>query len=116
MAEAANAGMMAVIGNGIIGHGIAEIFAAAGWQVRLVGRSEASLAAARERIAASLKTFAAHGLTTEAEARSALGRIRPTSALDDAADAALVIEAVPEDMALKRAIFGRLDAICAADA
>ena len=43
---------IAVIGNGIIGHGIAEIFACGGWQVILVGRSKASLAAALDKIAA----------------------------------------------------------------
>ncbi len=108
-----DAPLMAVIGNGIIGHGIAEIFAAAGWQVRLIGRSEESLAAALRKIAASLSEFAAHGLTNAARAEAALARIATTTALDDAAAASLVIEAVPEDMALKRDIFGRLDEICA---
>jgi len=116
MSEEKRMRRIAVIGNGIIGHGIAEIFAAAGWTVRLVGRSETSLAAALEKIAASRRLFAAHGLTDETEAAAALRRIATTTRLDDAADAELVIEAVPEDMALKRAIFGRLDAICAPSA
>jgi 3-hydroxybutyryl-CoA dehydrogenase len=107
---------MAVIGNGIIGHGIAEIFAGAGWRVRLIGRSTNSLAAARARIRASMALFVANRLMTEAGRKAALARIKTTTRLEDAADAELVIEAVPEDMALKRALFGRLDRICAAEA
>ncbi len=107
---------IAVIGNGIIGHGIAEIFAGAGWRVRLVGRNAGSLSAARRRIGASLKLFVANRLVSESGRKAALARIKTTTKLDDAKDAELVIEAVPEDMALKRAIFGRLDRICAADA
>ncbi len=114
MARAART--IAVIGNGIIGHGIAEIFAGAGWRVRLIGRDPASLSAARRRIAASLKLFVANRLITESGRKAALARIKTTTKLDDAKNAELVIEAVPDDMALKRAIFGRLDRICAADA
>ncbi|MFI4987629.1 MAG: 3-hydroxyacyl-CoA dehydrogenase NAD-binding domain-containing protein, partial [Alphaproteobacteria bacterium] len=107
--------MIAVIGNGIIGHGIAEIFAGAGWQVRLIGRGSASLAAAIGKIRASLQSFAAHGLMTAEQCDGALARIRTTTRLEDAAEAEFVIEAVPEDMALKRSIFARLDALCGAE-
>ena len=55
---------IAVIGNGIIGHGIAEIFAGAGWQVRLIGRSKASLDGAIAKISASLEAFQKHGLVS----------------------------------------------------
>lgn len=106
---------IAVIGNGIIGHGIAEIFAGAGWHVRLIGRSAKSLAAARTKIGASLKLFVANKLITDAGRKAALARIKTTMKLEDAAQAELVIEAVPEDMALKRAIFGGLDRICGVD-
>jgi len=116
MAARGKAREIAVIGNGIIGHGIAEIFAGAGWRVALIGRNETSLAKALERIGQSLNSFAAHGLRTARECEAALARIRTTTRLDDAAAAELVIEAVPEDMALKRRIFGRLDEVCAADA
>ena len=53
---------VAVIGNGIIGHGIAQIFAAAGNRVVMIGRSQDSLDRAMKKIAASLDDFAAHGL------------------------------------------------------
>src|SRR4051812_32051807 len=107
---------VAVIGNGIIGHGVAEIFAAGGWQVQLIGRSPPSLTAARAKIRASMAQFVANRLMSEASRKAALGRIKTTTRLEDARDAELVIEAVPEDMALKRSLFGRLDRICAADA
>jgi 3-hydroxybutyryl-CoA dehydrogenase len=103
---------VAVIGNGIIGHGVAQVFAAAGRSVIMIGRDPASLARATERIAASLRDFVRHGLVDEAESPRILARVRTSVRLEDAAQAQLVIEAVTEDLALKRELFGRLDAIC----
>ncbi len=103
---------VAVIGNGIIGHGIAQVFAAAGTAVTMIGRSEASLAKAVGKVAASLGDFADRGLVERADIAAILGRIRTSTRLEDAAPAQLVIEAVTEDLELKLAIFERLDAIC----
>jgi 3-hydroxybutyryl-CoA dehydrogenase len=103
---------VAVIGNGIIGHGIAQVFAAAGKQVVMIGRDEASLGRALEKIAASLGQFADHELIAREAIPAILGRIGTSVRLEDAAGAELVIEAVTEDLALKRGIFGRLDQIC----
>jgi 3-hydroxybutyryl-CoA dehydrogenase len=105
---------VAIVGNGIIGHGMAEVYAAAGFKVRLIGRNEASLANALKRIQASREAFRRNGLTTKAAAAATLGRIAVSTHLDAAAGAELVVEAVPEDMDLKLAIFGRLDRITAA--
>src|SRR5690242_6157751 len=104
--------MVAVVGNGIMGHGIAQVFATAGQEVVLIGRSQPSLAAALDRISDSLALFQQHGLLSEAEAHAALGRVRPSTRLEDAAGAELVVEAVPEDTELKLAIFEQLDTIC----
>jgi len=104
---------VAVVGNGIIGHGVAQVFATAGKEVTLIGRSEASLANAISNIRDGLALFADNGLITRAEADAALARVRTTTRLEDAAGAGFVVEAVPEDMALKVDIFGRLDTICA---
>jgi 3-hydroxybutyryl-CoA dehydrogenase len=106
---------MAVIGNGVIGHGIAEIFAKGGWDVWLIGRSEESLATATNRIRSSLAEFVEAGLLPAAAAPSAMSRIGTSTAIEQASNAALVIEAVPEDMELKLAIFAKLDAICRPD-
>src|SRR5207249_1429188 len=112
MAVPASLQTVAVIGNGIIGHGVAQVFATAGKHVRLIGRSADSLARAKLRIAEGLALFADNALITKAEAAAALARIATSTDLDDARVVELVVEAVPEDMELKLSIFGRLDAIC----
>ena len=63
---------VAVVGNGLVGHGMAQIFASAGHRVVMIGRREESLAAAMDKIAKSLATFEAHGLVTSADASAAL--------------------------------------------
>ena len=103
---------LAVIGNGIIGHGVAQVFAMAGKKVVLVGRAGDSLERARKRIRASLDDFVAHELLSAGQTEAVMRRITPTTRLEDAAVAELVIEAVTEDLALKRDLFGRLDRIC----
>lgn len=104
---------VAVIGNGIMGHGISQVFATAGKEVVMIGRSEESLRAALGRIRDSLQLFEGHGLLTRAEASAALGRITASTRLEAAARAELVVEAVPEDTELKLATFGELDGLCA---
>jgi 3-hydroxybutyryl-CoA dehydrogenase len=116
MARPPRPAAVAVVGNGLIGHGVAQVFAVAGTPVRLIGRRAASLDAARERIRASLSGFEAHGLVDAAGAAAALGRILTTTELDAAGDADLVVEAVPEDLPLKHAVFERLDRVCPPDA
>ena len=112
MATPSRVGAVAVIGNGIIGHGVAQIFAAAGTPVRLVGRRQASLDAAIGKIRESLGRFEAHGLLTAQQTGAALGRIAVATDLDAAAGVDLVIEAVTEDLPLKHAVFERLDRVC----
>ena len=104
--------IVAVIGNGIIGHGIAQVFAAAGKDVVMIGREPGSLERAKGKIAASLGDFAAHDLIERSAIPAILARIKISTALEDAAPAQLVIEAVTEDLPLKLEIFGRLDRIC----
>lgn len=104
--------MVGVVGNGIMGHGIAQVFAVAGEDVVMVGRAQASLDAAGERIRDSLRLFREHGLLSEPDAEAALARVRVSTMLEELAGAELVIEAVPEDTELKLSIFERLDAIC----
>ena len=103
---------LAVIGNGIIGHGVAQVFAMAGKKVVLVGRARDSLERALSRIRSSLDDFVAHELLAARAVDTVLRRITPTARLEDAAAAELVIEAVTEDLALKRDLFARLDKIC----
>ncbi|MBK8158886.1 MAG: 3-hydroxyacyl-CoA dehydrogenase family protein [Rhodospirillaceae bacterium] len=103
---------IAVIGNGIIGHGVAQVFASAGHKVTLIGRNRASLDAAIGKMQESLAEFVRHGLLTAEEAKAVPGRITLSTELTDAKGADLVIEAVTEDLPLKLQIFGELDAMC----
>jgi 3-hydroxybutyryl-CoA dehydrogenase len=108
---------VAVVGAGTMGAGIAQVCAAAGSAVRLTDVSTAMLDRAVEGITAFLDKGIARGKATAADKARILGAIRTTSALEEAmAGADLVIEAVPEDLALKRALFGRIAAAAPAAA
>ena len=104
---------VAVIGNGIIGHGVAQLFATAGFDVVLVGRSDESLGRAVENMRTSLAAFERHGLITAGDAVAAVARIATTTDLEAAAPAQLVIEAITQDVPAKLALFAELDRICA---
>ena len=84
MATPTSLAPVAVIGNGLIGHGVARVFAAAGVSVRLVGRDRASLDRASPGIRESLRRFADHGLVEAPAIARILARLQPTTALDDA--------------------------------
>jgi len=103
---------IAVIGNGIIGHGIAQVFAVAGRQVLLIGRRDESLGRAIENIRRSLVQFQSHGLITKEASTRAVNRIRTSTRLGDAGSGQFVIEAVTENLTLKHGIFEQLDSIC----
>jgi 3-hydroxybutyryl-CoA dehydrogenase len=92
-----------VLGAGLMGAGIAEVFAADGAEVRVFDPAAETLRDLRPRIEASL---AARGLPVDAAVRAV-----PVDSLVTAANGAdLVIEAAPEDLALKRDLFAQLDA------
>ena len=97
---------LAVVGAGGMGSGIAALFAARA-PVVLIDPVDGALDRARASIARQLGVYAAGD---EAEA---MARIRMSPDLEAAADCDLVIEAVPENLELKRGIFAKLDAICA---
>jgi 3-hydroxybutyryl-CoA dehydrogenase len=100
-----------VAGSGIMGTGIAELCAKHGLNVKVAVFSEASLAAAPQRLAASLERGVAKGKLTAQERDAALGRVSFTRDLADLADRQLVIEAVKEDEQLKLDLFATLDKI-----
>jgi 3-hydroxybutyryl-CoA dehydrogenase len=110
-----SSGTIAVIGNGVIGHGIAEIFAKGGWEVCLIGRSPDSLAKAIDRVRSSLHELVRAGLLSASAIPSAMSRISTSTSIERAANADLAIEALPEDMDLKTDTFAKLDAICGRD-
>jgi len=102
---------MAVLGSGVMGHGIAQVSALAGHEVAMRDIERAFLDRAMERIRWSLDKMASKGKITAAEADAAHSRIRPETDLASAVEGAtMVVEAVPEVMDLKRRVYAELDA------
>jgi 3-hydroxyacyl-CoA dehydrogenase len=108
---------VAIVGAGVMGSGIAQTFAQAGYAVRLHTRHEASLEAALERIARNQAALVRAGLLSEHTAQDALARIHTTTDLEEAVqECQFVSESVPEDPTLKGEIFGALDRLAPWDA
>jgi 3-hydroxybutyryl-CoA dehydrogenase len=103
---------VAVVGSGIMGEGIAQSFASAGFSVRAIDQEEGILSRCLRQIESNLNLFQEFGLITE-EPRAILGRIETSLSKDimaATADCQVVIECIPEILALKRELFARLDA------
>jgi 3-hydroxyacyl-CoA dehydrogenase len=106
---------VAVIGGGLMGHGIALEFAAAGYTVALHDVSADALRRAQDSIAAALQRLAQLGVMTTEQCVRAKERIHCSTPLPDlVADADLVIESATEDLETKRRIFAELDRLCPA--
>ena len=101
----------AVVGAGTMGQGIAIALLDAGLTVALIETSEEALARARERIAAHYDEAVAKGRIAAAVASARLARLQMADRLDAAREADIVIEAVFEDLAVKREVFTKLDEI-----
>ncbi|MEU7040664.1 3-hydroxyacyl-CoA dehydrogenase family protein [Streptomyces varsoviensis] len=102
---------LAVIGAGLMGSGIAQVSAQAGWDVVLRDVTDAALTRGTDAIKTSYDRFVAKGRLAAADAEAALGRIATTTDLDAAADADIVVEAVFENIDTKREIFRTLDGL-----
>src|SRR3989442_15258333 len=114
MANKKHISTITVIGAGIMGHGIAQVAALGGFNTVLNDVSEDFLKAAQKRIRHDLLKAIEIGKLTAPEMDAALGRLRLETKMEHAAEPAdLVIEAVPEKIDLKLALFARLDQVCA---
>ena len=115
--RATNLERVAVIGAGAMGHGIAQVAAMAGYSVALYDVDESALQRGMANIHANLDKGIERG-KVEPDARDrTLAAISTTTELSEAvSDAELVIEAAPEDLELKREIFGKLGEFCPPDA
>jgi 3-hydroxybutyryl-CoA dehydrogenase len=100
-----------VIGCGLMGHGITQICAQAGWDVVVRESSQERLDAGLARIEKQLARAVEKGKTSQEDADAARGRIQPTLTYDDLADCDLVIEAVTEDLGLKLEMWKEVDTI-----
>lgn len=104
---------VAVIGAGLMGHGIAQEFAVAGYEVRMHDTTAENLDRAMTRIRANLTLMTEAGVVDPAQAEAAPARLHPTTSVAEAgSDADVVIEAVFEDLELKQQIFAELDEVC----
>ncbi len=106
-------GTVGVLGTGTMGAGIAQVVAEAGLTVLVHDPVAGASERARERIGGFLNRKAEKQQVSADDATAAMARIRSVAALEDLAEADLVIEAIPEDLELKREAFKRLDASAA---
>lgn len=103
----------AVIGAGLMGSGIAQTCAQAGYEVVNIDTFEASIEKAKENLEKLFAKKTAKGSMTKEQADEILGRISYSSSYEDAAGAEIIIEAVPEKIEIKKQVFKELD--CCAD-
>jgi 3-hydroxybutyryl-CoA dehydrogenase len=110
-------GKIGVIGLGTMGSGIAQLIAQAGFEVMAVERDEEALRLGISRIEGALRRITQKGKITQQQAAEAFSRIRGFTDIWDACrDCVLVVEAVYEDMEVKKKVFMQLDEACRPDA
>ncbi len=104
-----------VVGAGTMGHGIAQVFAQAGFEVCLQDVRTNALDRATSNIARSIEKLAAKETLTAKDAELARLRLTTTTDLDALSDVNYVIEAIVEDVTAKRDLFRAIDALVAPD-
>jgi 3-hydroxybutyryl-CoA dehydrogenase len=105
-------GAVGVVGTGTMAIGIAEVLAKGGHDVIVRGRSNSRTHDALAAVTRSLDKAVNRGKLSEPDREAALGRISTTTSLDDFAHVDLVVEAVAEELEVKRGIFATLDEVC----
>ncbi|MGH3736258.1 MAG: 3-hydroxyacyl-CoA dehydrogenase family protein [Micromonosporaceae bacterium] len=105
-----------VVGSGTMATGIIEVFAKSGYDVIYVTRGEEKSAKVRATIEASMEKAVQRGKLSGEDRDAALAKITGSTKLDDLAGVDLVVEAVVEELSVKKALFANLDEICKPDA
>lgn len=103
---------VAVVGAGLMGSGIAQVAAQAGWQVVLRDISDDALSRGVDAISKSMARFVEKGRISSDDRDATLARVSTTTDLDAVADADIVVEAIFEQVEVKQEIFRDLDRIC----
>jgi 3-hydroxybutyryl-CoA dehydrogenase len=103
---------VAVIGAGAMGSGIAQVAAQAGHLVFLLDQREGAAEAGRQSIAKQLQRRVDKGKMEQPALDALLDRIKPINELSELADAGLVIEAIIEDLDIKRSLLADLEKVC----
>lgn len=106
---------IAVVGAGIMGHGIAQVCAQGGKKAILIDSSPSAIEAAKTRIAGNVDLLKNNGLLKVSSVEEVVSRIEFTNHLNRAEEAEIVIEAVPEKFAIKAELFRTLEGICSPD-
>ncbi|GAB3871425.1 3-hydroxyacyl-CoA dehydrogenase family protein [Dactylosporangium cerinum] len=101
-----------VVGSGTMATGIIEVFAKAGFEVVSVTRGAEKSAKVCERLKTSLNKGVVRGKLTEQDRDAAIGRVTWSATIDHLNDVDLVVEAVVEELSVKKALFASLDEIC----
>lgn len=107
---------LAVVGSGLMGSGITQVAAVAGWDVVMHDQTTEATERGMSAIKSSLDRFVKKEKISEADVDAALGRMSTSTDLDVVSDADFVVEAVFEDIDVKHDIFKKLDALCKDDA
>lgn len=115
MTDSTDRPVLAVIGAGVMGRGIAQWAAQAGLTVWLHDARPGAVEDAIGFVRGLIERGVEKGRTTRAEADAILARLRPAAALTDLADAGLVVEAIVEKLDPKQALFAELEEIVPAD-
>lgn len=104
-----------VLGAGLMGSGIAQVAATSGYEVTLVEVSEELVKKGLSGIEKSLAKFAEKGTITTEQKDATLARLSGTTKLEDLADADIIIEAIIENLQIKRDTYAKLDQLCKAE-
>lgn len=101
-----------IIGSGTMGNGVAQCFASRGLNVTLIDIKQEFLDRAMVTLAGSMDRLIRKEKMTETDKEATLGRIKPTTDLNAAAESQIVIEVVPENLGIKLELFEKLESIC----
>lgn len=101
-----------VCGAGVMGGGIAQVCANAGYEVWMYDLKEEFAQGGKNKIAAGLEKQVAKGKMTQEQKDALLSRLHPTTDLDCAKDADLIMEAVLEDVQVKKDLYAKLEEVC----
>ena len=104
--------IIAVIGAGTMGAGIAQVAAKAGYSVLLYDAAKGAAQTGVDNTAKGLDKLVERGRMTAADQQALIARITPVDTIEELAPSALVIEAIIEDLGIKQGLFKQLESVC----
>ena len=107
--------VVAIIGAGAMGAGIAQVAASGGHRVKLFDVADGAVTTALEKLSAGLDKQVVRGKMSREQADATLSRIEPADNLEALSQAGLIIEAIVENLEIKQQLFSSLEALCSAD-